>query len=127
MTAIPRRLVAQVINRDAGRCVINGPHCLTVGAIAHHRANRGAGGSKVLNHPRNLTAACGLCNSHVEDAHGSARSDLIRRGIRVIPGATHSKTLARSVATPVQYPDGTWWLLRVDGGRDETTEPREEA
>lgn len=123
---MPRKLVQLVIDRDGGRCVHAGPSCTGAATVADHRVNRAMGGAAVLNCPSNLVASCVLCNNGKEDAHGEHRQELVRRGIRVIPDSTHTKSLARARSTPVCYPDGRWFYLRADGGRDETTEPREE-
>ncbi len=123
---MPRKLVQQVIDRDGGACVHNGRTCTGIATVADHRANRGVGGAAVLNCASNLVASCVLCNNGKEDAHGEHRQELVRRGIRVIPDSTHAKTLIRAQSTPVQYPDGRWWLLTPDGSREPTEGPREE-
>lgn len=125
-STMPQKLVQLIIERDHGSCVLNLAGCTRIASLADHRSNRGAGGAAILNHPSVLVASCGLCNNGKEDAHGEQRQKLVRRGLRVIPDSTHQKTLARAKTTPVQYPDGRWFYLREDGGRDETTEPREE-
>ena len=108
--SIPRKVVAAVLARDNHRCVIAGPHCTGVATLADHRANRGAGGSKVLDIPENLIAACALDNSHKEDADGPYRAQLVARGIRVQKRATNAQTAERCVNIPVQYADG-WYRL----------------
>lgn len=99
-----------VIDRDGGRCVISGPGCLRVATIADHRANRGSGGSKLLNDMVCLIAACAICNGGKEDADGPYRARLIARGIRVEKDSTNAKTLERCRLRPVLYADG-WHLL----------------
>ncbi|QUY63314.1 Hypotetical protein [Gulosibacter molinativorax] len=85
--------------------------------VADHRANRGSGGSRSLDVPHVLIAACTLCNGLKEDAVGLYRESLIDRGIRVLKAATNRETAHRCELAPVQYPDGRWWLLHPDGSR----------
>lgn len=97
--------------RDGGRCLIALPGCMGYGTCPDHRANRGAGGSKLLDDPANLILACGLCNGAKADAHDS-RADLIDRGVVVPRRATNAQTLQLAKDTPVLYPDGhTYYLL----------------
>ena len=117
MSVIPAKIRDLVLKRDHFRCVINGPGCQGVATVADHRANRGAGGSKILNDPANLVAACWIDNGWKEDSTGALRLELVRRGVRVIPDATHAKTLLRAQITPVEYPDGTVALLTSSGLR----------
>jgi len=105
-----RKLVVAVLVRDNHRCVIAGPHCTRVATIADHRANRGSGGSKALNIPENLIAACPICNGLKEDADVPYRAELVARGIRVQKRATNAQTAERCVNIPVQYADG-WYRL----------------
>jgi 5-methylcytosine-specific restriction endonuclease McrA len=113
---------AAVIQRDGGLCVLNLEGCTGEAQTTDHRANRQAGGSRILNDPTNLVGACVRCNDRKAKAHGGEREDLEQRGINVIPDSTHAKTLARAKKTAVQYPDGFWyWLIdehtreRADG------------
>lgn len=101
----------QVIERDGGFCLMMLPGCLGEAQTAHHRANRGAGGSSVLDHPANLCAVCTVCNGLAEDANAITRMDLIHRGLRVEKAATNAATLARAIATPVEAIDGERWFL----------------
>lgn len=114
---IPKRLVEKVLDRDGRVCVIQGPQCAGVATIADHRANRGSGGSKILDDARNLIAACPLDNGWKETVHGDTRDDLIRRGVRVEKAATNHGTLVRCAYTPVIYPNGETWWLTSDGRR----------
>lgn len=100
-----------VIERDGGWCLLALPGCLGEAQTAHHRANRGAGGSRVLNHPANLTAACTPCNGAAEDAPAMVRFDLIERGLRVVRAATNAETLQRAIDTPVMGLDGEFYFL----------------
>lgn len=117
--AVPRWLRDLVLRRDGHMCVIAGPSCTGRATVADHRANRGAGGSRLLDDPRNLIASCGLENQLKEDAHGEDLERLIERGIRVRKAATNAATLGRCAISPVMYPDGSWWLLDNSGGREE--------
>lgn len=124
MTPIPKPVVRAVLKRDV-ICVIASLSCVGVPTVADHRANRGHGGSKVLNDVRNLIAACGLCNGGKEDADEDYRADLITRGVRVIQDSTNAKTVVRAATTPVTFPDGTVWLLLADGTREEAMRQKE--
>lgn len=104
-------LKRQIIERDGGYCLMMLPGCLGEAQTAHHRANRGSGGSAILDHPANLCAVCVPCNGAAEDANALTRMDLIERGLRVEKAATNGQTLTRSMLTPVQGIDGEWWLL----------------
>lgn len=39
------------------------------------------------------------------------RLQLIRRGLRVVPAATHRKTIERVIITPMQSRGGDWFVL----------------
>ena len=119
---IPKKLVTQVLERDGGWCVINGPACLGEATVADHRANRGSGGSQVLNDIRCLIAACGLCNGLKEDSSRAYRAELIRRGVIVAKAATNHETVNKCANKPVEYPNESWWFLHVDGTRTELSE-----
>ena len=114
---IPRKLVAQVLERDGGTCVIAGPACLGEATVADHRAPRGQGGSKVLNDMRCLIAACGLCNGWREDSSRWDRDELVRRGVIVLKAATNHETVRRCELKEVHYPDGQVLFLTRDGRR----------
>jgi len=116
--SIPRKIVEQVLDRDNHECVIAGPNCTHEATVADHRANRGAGGSKVLDSPECLVAACGIDNGAKEDADESTRADLVRRGVRVPKASTNAATRRRCAVTAVAYPDGTVWFLLPTGGRE---------
>lgn len=121
---IPRNTVSKVIQRDNGMCVLQLEGCTVVADVADHRANRGSGGSDVLNAVFCLVASCHRCNGRKEDAHGRELAQLKAHGIRVLKAATNHATAARCRMTPVQYPDGvTYWLLE-DGTRQPITERR---
>lgn len=116
------RLVTRILERDLHQCVIDGPQCRGEATVADHRANRGHGGSNVLDDPRNLVASCRLCNGLKEDADADYRHELIRRGVRVLKAATNALTVSRAGFKPVEFPDGRWWFLHQDGTRTELTE-----
>lgn len=105
------RTKRDVITRDGGYCLIALPGCLGEAQTTHHRANRGMGGSSVLDDPVNLVAACTVCNSAAEDAPALVRFDLIERGLRIERAALNSQTLERARRTPVEDLAGDRWLL----------------
>ena len=100
-----------VIRRDGGFCLLALPGCLGEAGTTDHRANRGAGGSRVLNDPVNLIAACAVCNGLKADATGVLKLDLLERGLLIKPAATHESTLQLAIITPVVGLDGEWWML----------------
>ena len=108
---LARRLFEDIRERDGGFCLLALPNCLGEGGVLDHRAGRGHGGSKLLDHPANLILACAICNGAKENAPALVRMDLIERGLRVERDSTNAKTLARVKNTPVQGLDGEWWFL----------------
>lgn len=108
---LPRRLFEQIRERDGYFCLMALHNCQGEGNVLHHRANRGHGGSKVLDDPANLVLVCHRCNGDAEDAHAIVRADLIHRGLRVEKAATNERTLARARETPVEALDGDRWYL----------------
>ena len=116
---LPRRLFEAIQQRDDYFCLMALPGCMGEGNVRHHRANRGHGGSKVLDHPGNLCLVCAPCNSAAEDAHAITRMDLIDRGIRVEKAATNAATLTRALNTPVTDLEGRRWLLIDEHSRKE--------
>lgn len=96
-----------IIRRDGGFCLLALPGCQGEATTTDHRANRQMGGSRLLNHPAVLIAACGICNGRKADAGAITLMDLEERGLYVRPGATHEATLRRCIETPVEYLDGT--------------------
>jgi hypothetical protein len=111
------KVTKQVIARDDGLCQIKGENCTTLATCADHRANRGAGGSEILNGPECLIASCQLDNGAKEDADGPYRDSLILRGIRVVKRATNEATARLCALIPVEYADG-WYALHMDGTRE---------
>lgn len=120
---IPKPMVRTVLERDGFRCMIAGPNCLREATVADHRAPRGMGGSKALNRPECLIAACGLCNGDRESASGMWRLDLESRGVIVPKDSTNAKTISRCAATPVRDPWGDLWFLLADGSRQLSGDP----
>lgn len=108
---VSKKLFEQIRERDGGFCLMALPGCMGEGNVLHHRANRGAGGSRILDHPAVLVLVCSLCNSRAEDAHAIVRMDLIERGLRVEKAATNAATLERAKRTPVEYLTGQMWFL----------------
>lgn len=123
MAVIPKKMVALVIARDGGFCQLALAGCLGEATVADHRADRGHGGSKTLNDPAALVAACGLCNGAKTEAHSLILLDLIERGLRVPKDSTNAKTLTRCRVTPMQDLAGDWWFLLSDGTRQLIEEP----
>ncbi|MDR6868948.1 hypothetical protein J2Y69_003574 [Microbacterium resistens] len=116
----------RVIERDGGFCLMMLPGCSGEAQTTHHRANRGSGGSTILDHPANLCAVCVPCNGAAEDAGAIVRADLIERGLRVEKAATNAATLHRSKATLVQAIDGEWYYLVSATMRRHVSEGRPE-
>jgi len=110
VVSVARRTKLAVLARDNHVCVIAGLNCVGVATVVDHRANRGAGGSVVLDSPENLISACPLCNGGKEDADGAYRAELVARGIRVPKRATNAQTATLATTTPVLYADG-WYRL----------------
>lgn len=106
---IPRKVFEQIRERDGGFCLLALPGCLGEGGVPDHRAGRGAGGSKLLDHPANLILACAICNGTKESA--IVRYDLLRRGLRVEKASTNGVTLERAKLRPVEYLDGERYYL----------------
>lgn len=118
-----RKVRDVVIERDEGRCMIAGPHCLSVATEPDHRANRGSGGSKVLDSPECIIAACGLCNGWKTTVTGPAREELIRRGVIVLKAATNPETARRCLNKPLVDPWGAVWFLLPNGTRQLCDDP----
>lgn len=110
--------INKVLDRDHHVCVIQGPFCTVHATVADHRANRGQGGSTILDDPANLIAACELCNGWKEDASGEDRTRLLLRGIRLPKRATNHETVVLARVIPVTFPDGSTWLLSSDDTKE---------
>ncbi len=111
-----------VIERDGGWCIYMLPGCQGEATTTDHRANRGAGGSRILNDPTNLCAICWSCNSRKADAVSLVLLELEQRGLWIRPDSTHERTLARAMRTPVEYPDGERYFLIDEHKRAPVTE-----
>lgn len=107
----PVTVKRQVIERDGGFCMLALHRCTGEAQTTDHRANRGAGGSRLLNDPSNLIAACSQCNGDKADGTAMVLMELEHRGLYIRPDSTHEKTLARARRTPVESMDGRWWML----------------
>ena len=117
MAGIPKKIVQMVLARDRGLCQLDDPGCELIATVADHRANRGMGGSDILNDPACLVAACWRGNQWKETVHGSDLDRLIIRGVRVRRDSTNAKTLTRCLETPVRMVDGLLYWLTSDGRR----------
>lgn len=107
----PRVVKDAVIQRDGGFCILALNRCQGEATTTDHRANRQAGGSRLLNHPANLIAACVICNGDKADAGAIVLHDLEERGLYIRPAATHAATLQRAIETPVMDLAGDLWML----------------
>lgn len=108
-----------VIARDGDWCLLALPGCTGEATTTDHRANRQSGGSRLLNHPAVLVAACWSCNGRKADAHAITLFELEDRGLYVRPAATHAATLQRCIDTPVMDLEGRWWRLIDENTREE--------
>lgn len=108
-----------VIARDGEWCLLALPGCQGEATTTDHRANRKAGGSRLLNHPAVLIAACAICNGLKADAHAITLFELEGRGLYVRAGSTHAATLQRCIDTPVTDLEGRRWLLIDEHTRKE--------
>lgn len=108
---IPRKTFEQIRERDRHFCLLALPGCLGEGGVPDHRANRGMGGSDILDDPRNLILACSICNGRKADAHAMTLLQLEMRGLYIRRAATNHKTLQRAIDTPVEYLDGESYYL----------------
>jgi len=97
--AVSKRTKLAVLARDNYVCVIAGLNCVGVATVVDHRANRGSGGSTVLDAPENLIACCPLCNGGKEDADGAYRAELVARGIRNATTAVEHMTTIGAITT----------------------------
>lgn len=101
-----------VIQRDGGFCLLALPGCTGEAQTTDHRANRGSGGSRILNDPRVLIAACVICNGAKADAGEIVLYGLESRGLYIRKAATNHETLQRCIDMPVTDLDGEkYWLI----------------
>ncbi len=109
---IPKALVRAVLGRDVGWCLLALPGCTGEATVADHRAERGMGGSDVLNDGRALQASCWHCNGVKSgNLHPIMRANLIERGLIVPKAATNAATLTRCAETPLEDLEGERWFL----------------
>lgn len=101
----------EVIERDGGFCLLALHVCTGEAQTTDHRANRGSGGSTVLDHPANLIAACVLCNGAKADGLALTLLDLEERGLYIRKAATNAQTLERAKQIPIESLDGERWFL----------------
>lgn len=104
---------------DIKKLRLRDEHCWDCGAtdhlVPHHRANRGMGGSKVLDNLQNVILVCAQYNGLMESDAGIAMQarDL-----------GHKLSKFASPAEPVfDKPTGTWFYLDNKGGKEETEPP----
>lgn len=116
--AISKKLVKLIIERDNGLCQLSLAGCMVEASVADHRAPRGMGGSKALDRPSALVAACWLCNQAREDSSGEDREQLVARGVIVMKAATNHQTALRALETPFVDLAGIAWLLDDEGGKE---------
>ena len=89
------------LERDQGRCY----HCGTTDTLVpNHRANRGAGGSKLRERPSNVVTLCSRINGEIE-ADALAAAHAVAMGWKL-------RSWDDPLAAPVwDTMSGTWWLF----------------
>lgn len=102
------KLQTAVLQRDGYRCAWCGRYDLAL--EVHHRAGKGMGGSRTLDHLANLISLCGWGNH--TGCHGRAHTD---RAAAEDAGMTVPRGVDPT-GIPVGYIDGLW-LLDDDGER----------
>lgn len=104
------KLIQQVRRRDEF-CW----HCGTdQGLVPHHRKNRGAGGSKLLDRIDNLMMICSYWNGMIE-ADAEAANTAREQG--------HKLRQWEDLTKPVfDFSSGTWYRLSKDGTKEQTGE-----
>ena len=104
--SVPAKTRRLVFERDGHECV----HCGTdYGLTIQHRANRGAGGSKLLDGPENLVVMCGLSNQRLESS--AVFADFGRLMGWKIRRTDDPETI------PVRYASGDFWYINSRGTR----------
>lgn len=121
---LPRKLFEQIRERDKGFCLYALPGCLGEGGVLDHRANRGSGGSKILDDARNLALCCAICNGLKADAGEIVLYELESRGLYIRKAATNHQTLQRAIDMPVTYLDGEHYYLVDASTRRHVSEGR---
>lgn len=109
----------KVLDRDKGRCVVCGTES---GIDVHHRAGRGAGGSRSANVLSNLVLACRYHNDAME-------SDSAFMGLAYEMGwKCYRNRVALPSSVPIFYAsEREWFLLGDDGSRLIVEAPHEAA
>jgi 5-methylcytosine-specific restriction endonuclease McrA len=111
---IPVKVKRAVLARDDHQCVLRSFGCTMQATDADHRVGRGMGGNPRLDVPVNLVAACRICNG-LKEADALFARECRRRGLRIERSQSTATDLERAGRIPVQYPDGSWWLLTATG------------
>ena len=110
MTAVPKRLLRILDQRDGHRCAWHRDGaCDTATLVPHHRQNRGMGGSPNGNSPSNLVWLCAEVNGLLESDAAVARVGL-RRGVKVPRNARYSAALV-----PIDHAVHGWCTLTDEG------------
>ncbi len=91
-----------LIKRDQGKCW----HCGGEEVTVQHRANRGMGGSKIMDNPANLILLCWFVNFEMEASDKKARE-------AELAGWKISK-YADGTTIPVWHAPSQAWLLLDD-------------
>jgi hypothetical protein len=109
-----QQLREATLARDGHRCAWCGRYDLAL--EVHHRAGKGMGGSRTLDHLANLVALCGWGNH--TGCHGLAHSDREAASAAgmTVPRSTDPHPIA------VTYHDGRW-LLDDSGSRSPVAAP----
>ena len=106
MTGFTKRQVALMRLRDDNRCAWTGETSDRL--IPQHRANRGAGGSKLANRLSNGVLLDSLINGQIE-ADATLQAEAVRRGVKV-------SRYADPLLVPVDHAVLGLVLLDDDGG-----------
>lgn len=111
MTAVPKRLLTALDNRDGHRCAWHWEGaCDPSTLVPHHRQNRGMGGSRDGNNLANLVWLCAEMNGFIE-ADARAAWAARRRGVKVPRNGRYT-----AADIPILHAVHGWGLLGEDGG-----------
>ncbi len=106
MTSTPAAVVRAVTVRDGKVCAMCGGTGDTL--VPHHRANRGMGGSKLLDRVSNVVWLCSVENGLIEsDAAWAAEARA--RGVKISRHSTPSRE-------PILHAGFGGWVLLSDDG-----------